>query len=449
MDYPAGINEAEALRYVSNEVSADLAHILQDAGVPLPVQYRITQAFKTVRRFAAYADDRPGVRTALAADISLEPADMSKRAAIAAVVAAWEACKDYSAKEAEMRAETKFLGIVRPVLQNERLAMKAAYENTHGSIEESFEPSDDYLAAKVEEFENVEPTASPLNEVTSKKAVRTQGLQTTVDKGGAVRIVKQKQRGNMPQTTEELRTVLRVEANTYCFMAGKFRNKAFFKDMSPEPWADFANYLLGEKVYLMKIPVPSTGGKGTEQTPVRPPWQVLLTYEHEIRKEAIKRAYQGSQPLAETLLAVMRDPQIKEQYFTSPIALQNFANKREWAADAPWESYKWSRGRGFPYKGGKDGKDGKDGKGGKKGGKDKGGKNPGKRDGKSEYSLMSHTADGREICFAYNAQGCSGGCGRVHVCRVRGCNQPHPLWEHFAKLSISDKDEKRETGARN
>ena len=58
---------------------------------------------------------------------------------------------------------------------------------------------------------------APLNEVTSKKAVRTQGLQTTVDKGGAVRVVKQKQRGNMPQTTEELRTVLRIEANTYCF----------------------------------------------------------------------------------------------------------------------------------------------------------------------------------------------------------------------------------------
>ena len=163
---------------------------------------------------------------------------------------------------------------------------------------------------------------APLNEVTSKKAVRTQGLQTTVDKGGAVRIVKQKQRGNMPQTTEELRTVLRIEANTYCFMAGRFRNKAFFKDMSPLPWAEYVNFLLGEKVYLMKIPVPSHAGKGSEQTPVRPPWQVLLTYEHELRKEAIKRAYQGSRPLVETLLEVAQDSQIKEQYFTSPIALQ-------------------------------------------------------------------------------------------------------------------------------
>lgn len=443
MEYPAGVDEAAALRHLSTEVSADLAHILQGAGVPMPVQYRLTQAFKNVRRFAAYADDRPGVRAALRTDIGLEATDMNSRSAVAAAVAAWEACRDYAAKEAELKAETKFLGIVRPVLQNERLAMKAAYENTHGSVEEAFEPSDDYLAAKVEEFENVEPTASPLNEVTSKKAVRTQGLQTTVDKGGAVRIVKQKQRGNMPQTTEELRTILRIEANTYCFMAGRFRNKAFFKDMSPLPWAEYVNYLLGEKVYLMKIPVPSHAGKGSEQTPVRPPWQVLLTYEHELRKEAIKRAYQGSRPLVETLLEVAKDSQIKEQFLTSPIALQSHAGgKREWAADAPWEASKWSRNKGTPFTKGP----GKDFKGGKKGSK---GKGSGKKGDKSAYSLMSHTADGREICFAYNAQGCSGGCGRVHVCRVRGCNQPHPLWEHFAKMSISDKDEKRETGAAN
>eukprot|EP00439_Symbiodinium_sp_Y106_P006676 s12947_g1.t1 len=186
--------------------------------------------------------------------------------------------------------------------------MKAAYENTHGSVEEAFEPSDDYLAAKMEEFQNVEPTASPLN-------------------------------------------------------------------------------------------------------------------------EAIKRAYQGSRPLVETLLEVAKDSQIKEQFFTSPIALQSHAGgKREWAADAPWEASKWSRNKGTPFTKGP----GKDFKGGKKGSK---GKGSGKKGDKSAYSLMSHTADGREICFAYNAQGCSGGCGRVHVCRVRGCNQPHPLWEHFAKIS--------------
>ena len=35
-------------------------------------------------------------------------------------------------------------------------------------------------------------------------------------------------------------------------------------------------------------------------------------------------------------------------------------------------------------------------------------------------TLVSSTPDGRELCFAFNAQGCGGKCGRVHACRVKG-----------------------------
>lgn len=34
-------------------------------------------------------------------------------------------------------------------------------------------------------------------------------------------------------------------------------------------------------------------------------------------------------------------------------------------------------------------------------------------------TLVSSTPDGRELCFAFDAQGCSGKCGRVHACRVK------------------------------
>ena len=334
--FPVGVDEAAALKYLGEHVSADLAHLLQDAGVPIELQYNLTQAFKTVKRFSAYADDRPGVRDALKADLALEPTDMAKWSAIASVVSAWEACKDYASKESELRAQSKFLGVTRPVLQNERLAMKQAYEKTNGSLEEAFEPSDDYLSAKIEEFESAEPAASPLHEITSKKIVRTQGLQTTIDKGGQVRIVKQKQRGQPPQGTEELCTVLRVEGNTWSFMAGKFRNVAFFKNMSPEPWFHFTNLILGEKVFLMRVPV---SGKGKDNVPIRPPWQVLLSYEYELRKEAVKLAWQNNSPLAETLIEVTKNAELKEQFFPTPIALQHFSqsssgySERELAPD--------------------------------------------------------------------------------------------------------------------
>ena len=47
--FPVGVDEAAALKYLGEHVSADLAHLLQDAGVPIELQYNLTQAFKTVR----------------------------------------------------------------------------------------------------------------------------------------------------------------------------------------------------------------------------------------------------------------------------------------------------------------------------------------------------------------------------------------------------------------
>ena len=53
-------------------------------------------------------------------------------------------------------------------------------------------------------------------------------------------------------------------------------------------------------------------------------------------------------------------------------------------------------------------------------------------------TLVSSTPDGRELCFAFNAQGCSGKCGRVHACRVKGCYGQHAAREHAKYSKGSD-----------
>lgn len=65
MELPDGVTEEAALKYLSTEVHAELAHILQESGVPVGLQYRLTQSFKTVRRFQSYEDNRAGIRDAL------------------------------------------------------------------------------------------------------------------------------------------------------------------------------------------------------------------------------------------------------------------------------------------------------------------------------------------------------------------------------------------------
>ena len=441
MNFPAGITEADALKHLASKVDANLALVLQEAGVPVALQYNLTLQFQTVRRFSAYEDDRAGLRKALEADFALKPDDLEKRAAIASVISAWEAAGQLNLKETELKAEARILGVTKPLTQTDRAAMRHAFEASHGKLEEQFEPSEDYLAAKMDEVETHEPVASPLSEVTSRKTAKTQGLQTSLDASGQIRVVKSRQKGSLPQGTEELRTVLRVEANLWCMLAAQYRNKEFLRGMEPGCWADYVGFLLGEKCYLMKVPTPSGKGQSSEHVSLKPPWSVMIAFEHELRKEAIKRAVTGNRPLADTILEVTKNPQLKEQFFTSPIALQprfqgGHDNKRAWGSrwtDMPdtwvdrntWQRTAWKGKKGDKGRKGFRGKapDGKAGGADQKGGKS------------SENQLLSRTPDGREICFPFNAQGCDGSCGRVHVCRVRGCGQAHAMWQHYQALS--------------
>ncbi|CAE7880140.1 unnamed protein product [Symbiodinium necroappetens] len=100
----------------------------------------------------------------------------------------------------------------------------------------------------------------------------------------------------------------------------------------------------------MQVPAGGKGGK-MDQAPLRPPWVVVLNYEYELRKEAIKRAYRDSRPLRETLREVTEDAQIKEQYFTSPIALQN-RGKRASDSWEPWDDGNYNKWNRNSWKGG-------------------------------------------------------------------------------------------------
>ena len=319
MNAPAGITEAAMKAYIHDRVEGDLAFILQENGVPLALQYNLTQVFTQLRRFSAIADTRQGVRQALREDLQVEENNLQNRAAVAGVVAAWEASKEYASKQAELKAEARLLGVTRPVTQTDRAAMRSAYVATHGEIEETFEPSDDYLSTKIEELEAHEPMASYLTEVTSKKTAKTMGIQTTLDSAGHVRIVKSRQKGQLPQGTEELRTILRVEGNTWCYLAAKYRNNPMMQGLTPDDWMKYTNYLLGDKCYLLKIPGPGAAAGSSEMVTLRPPWSVMLSYEYELRKEAIKRAFRQGRALRECLEEVVQTRNSKSNTLRVPL----------------------------------------------------------------------------------------------------------------------------------
>ena len=405
-------------QFLKDNVDADFVFLLEEHGVELALQFAIGQHYKSIRTFAAFADDRAAARSAITADFGIRPDNAADRAKVACVITAWEAAKLIREEEAKLRAEAKVLGVQKPLASSDRAAMRVALEAVRGyTVPEAEEPAPEYLAHKLEQIENGEPTASYLDEVISRKESNSLQLQTSLDNQGRLRVMRQKPKGRLPQNTEELRAKLRLEAATWIMLSAKCRHRSYLQGLQLSHFDRFLEFLLGDKCYSMQVATsaPTSSASHVERQSLSVPWNVLLQYEFELHKWAIKEAHREGAPLGDKLYEATRNTELKELHFTSQVAL----SKRSSVADPP--PPKWPRtGKGAK---------------GEKGGKDKGGK--GKSTGKiqvgeSWYDLVSKTPDGRELCYACNIKrGCQvKGCQRVHACRVKRCPGSHPAYQH-------------------
>jgi hypothetical protein len=277
----------------------------------------------------------------------------------------------------------------------------------------------------MEQLEDNDPTASPLDEVSSMADADLSATVQGWDNSGRSQLFRKRAKGSLPLTPEAFRTRLRVERNLWLFLATKFVNRPYLAGMTPSIWEEWTDYFLGSKVYLLEIMRPD----GTKSS-LNPPWNIILSYELECRKKALVKVAEDGLTLAVALMAVIKDPELKELAFTSPITLSSRAGgKSSSASHNNLENPNWPlKKRPTPYSGKGKGGGKQAGNGGKKGGG--GGKGSGKKGKKG--SLAKGTPDGRQICFAYNsAAGCPSPCpyDRLHVCRNWGCFGAHPVAE--------------------
>lgn len=410
----AALTEEQKRAWINENLDADLQHILNECGVRESDQYDIGQHYRTTLRFSTLADSRGDFRQALKDDFGVEADSAANRAAVSALVAAWESSKHMVAEDHKIRSEAKQLGLQRQIPHAERTAMIRAVERAKGTTLSDPElPSPEYIAQLLESIESDEPTAAPLDEVTSKSEVSVMALQTSVDSSGRLKINRQKPKGSLPTNTEELRSKLKVEATAWLMLASKLRNKQFLHGLTQQSFDVYTEYLLGPKCYRMEVP-----NNSGERSLLRPPWTVMINYEFEMRKHAIREAYRDNRPLKDLLEEVTKNSELKELYFTTPIAVtkkqsDNLDRPAKWARTGPPQSDE--------HKGRAKGRGNK--------GKGKGAKRrvvyPG-----TDIELVSLTPDGRQICFGYNTGKCDGKCGRIHICRAKGCGQKHPIYEH-------------------
>ena len=134
-------------------------------------------------------------------------------------------------------------------------------------------------------------------------------------------------------------------------------------------------------------------------------------------KEACKMIVRDGISLADALHRVIHDPELKETFFTTPVALRASMSQHS-------EGFQQNKFQRFNSKGG--------GKFQTQKGKGKGSKGKGKEIRKelAGLQLAWRTPDNRKLCFGYNTGTCNGKCDRVHQCRVKGCYGDHPAIKH-------------------
>eukprot|EP00435_Cladocopium_sp_Y103_P055878 s2941_g18.t1 len=205
---------------------------------------------------------------------------------------------------------------------------------------------------------------------------------------------------------------MRVEMNAWLCMCARYKQKAWLHGLTPAPFNKFVDFILGDKVY--NVHGPSLSGDG--HTRVKPDWGIILSFEHRLRKEAFRLVTRDGMTLAAALDSVIHDAELKETYFTTPVALRTAMSAQ---ADPPQAKWQRPNNKGF-------------GKAASFKGKGKSGKGKGKEVRKElqGLSLAWRTPDNRELCFSFNSGSCDGKCNRVHQCRVKGCYGDHPAIKH-------------------
>jgi len=167
-----------------------------------------------------------------------------------------------------------------------------------------------------------------------------------------------------------------VEANVWIFLSTKFVNRPWLTGLTPDLFSRYTDHFLGKKV--AELVVPSVDNPtGDDQHAVRPPWHIVLSYECECRKKAFRLVTEEGYSLREALPLVVKDSELKELYFTTPLALM--ARTRDAPPRALAREAKTPRTSSWSGKGAK--------------GKGKGG---GKR--KPQNELAFRTPDKRFIC---------------------------------------------------
>ena len=233
----------------------------------------------TVAKFAAAASDEADLKKMLKDSFSIDPTESLKlRAQAAGVVVAWKTAISRVERQAEAEATHEVRDIAKPIPSTDYIAMRQAFAAKFGELEDKHIPAKEFIEKKLGELESGEFRAEPLTEIISRDEVDPDTLLPHWDPKGTLSLKKGGSKTAMPSGPEQLRLRLTVLQNTLIMIQRKHPSRRELEDVNFALFEKYKDYLLGDYCYGLR----SSEDSGS---PV-PPWSLVLSYEHAIRKHA-------------------------------------------------------------------------------------------------------------------------------------------------------------------
>jgi len=435
---PLNVYDNETTAAHLARLEPELSYLLDELEISEQVQANLAEReIKKVGVFAKVEASEEAFREWLKADLGLDPsASVGARVTVAKLAEAWEAARQRASTSRKLEAEARVTGQTREMLKGVHLALRRACARTHGAVEDRRCPGRAYLESRLEQLDDGELEAEPLSKVTTvaieQESVATSaGAGVDVRKDGLLHVVKGKRTAPLPTNPEQYRAVMQVMGLHWEMVHLKGAGRAILRDYSLQVFDSHVGYILGDECYLI--------GEANPTMACGPSWDLLMKYELEVRKFAVRKVNEGGATLAEAMVAARRSMEHRTSYFITPLAMPS-SRTRVVTAGEPRGEKRTAAEAFAPADGGHPGSSRSSGAGGAGKGKPKGGKDKGKKSGKGvtteqlknmpdkaayryvraspgKFGIGFKGPDGVPRCHNFQQGICSlPGCKFIHVC---------------------------------
>jgi len=304
------------------KIEPDLGYLWDELEIPESVQANLAE--REIRKLGVFAKveaTEESFREWLRSDLELNPAtNVRHRVLVAKLAEAWEAARQRATTSRKLEAEARVTGQTREMLKGVHLALRRACARTHGVVEDRRCPGRAYLESRLEQLDDGELEAEPLSKVTTvsleqESVASATGTGVDVRKDGLLHVVKGKRTAPLPTGPEQYRAVMKVMAMHWEMVHLKGAGRAILRDYTVQVFERHVDYILGDECFLI--------GEANPTMACGPTWDLLMKYELEVRKLAIRRVNEGGATLAEAMTAARQSIEHRTSYFITPLAMPN------------------------------------------------------------------------------------------------------------------------------